>query len=134
MQSKHFLAWAHRKNIEIEYIQPGKPIQNAFIESFNSRFKDECLNEEVFLDLEDGKTKSGGATTTTRDLTPLSSLKRRNNSKRNLRNKPDAEFLKSALDRNSVQAHLTRSFLQNVIKRGVGDFYQDVQCVSFSGL
>ncbi len=57
MTSRHFLGWAHEHKIEIEYIQPGKPIQNAFIESFNSRFRDECLNEEVFLDLEDAKKK-----------------------------------------------------------------------------
>jgi putative transposase len=57
MTSRHFLGWAHGNKIEIEYIQPGKPIQNAFIESFNSRFRDECLNEEVFLDLEDAKKK-----------------------------------------------------------------------------
>jgi putative transposase len=57
MTSRHFLGWAHARGIEIEYIQPGKPIQNAFIESFNSRFRDECLNEEVFLDLEDAKKK-----------------------------------------------------------------------------
>lgn len=37
--------WAYKNNIAIEYIQPGKPIQNAFIESFNSRFRDECLND-----------------------------------------------------------------------------------------
>ena len=37
--------------------QPGKPIQNAFIESFNSRFRDECLNEELFHDLKDAKKK-----------------------------------------------------------------------------
>ena len=57
MSSKHFLAWAHRRDIEIEYIDPGKPIQNAYIESFNSRIRDECLNEEIFLDLEDAKKK-----------------------------------------------------------------------------
>ena len=57
MQLKYFLAWAHRNNIEKEHIQPGKPIQNAFVESFNSRFGDECLNEEVFLDLEDARKK-----------------------------------------------------------------------------
>lgn len=57
MQSKHFLSWAHRRQIEIEFISPGKPIQNALIESFNSRFRDECLNEEIFLDLEDAKRK-----------------------------------------------------------------------------
>lgn len=57
MTSRHFLGWAHERGIAIEYIQPGKPIQNAFIESFNSRFRDECLNEELFLDLEDAKKK-----------------------------------------------------------------------------
>lgn len=57
MTSRHFLDWAHKQGIEIEYIEPGKPVQNAFIESFNSRLRDECLNEEVFLDLADAKKK-----------------------------------------------------------------------------
>lgn len=57
MTSREFLDWAHRRKIEIEYIQPGKPIQNAFIESFNSRFRDECLNEELFFDLDDASRK-----------------------------------------------------------------------------
>src|SRR5262249_24192006 len=38
-------------------IEPGKPIQNAFIEAFNSRLRDECLNEQVFLSLEDARHK-----------------------------------------------------------------------------
>jgi putative transposase len=49
--------WATRRNIEIEFIEPGKPIQNAYIESFNSRFRNECLNEELFFDLEDARRK-----------------------------------------------------------------------------
>lgn len=57
MTSRHFLSWCHTRNIEIEYIEPGKPIQNAFVESFNSRFRDECLNEELFFDLSDAKKK-----------------------------------------------------------------------------
>ena len=57
MSSREFMSWAYKKNIAIEYIQPGKPIQNAFIESFNSRFRDECLNEELFHDLADAKKK-----------------------------------------------------------------------------
>ena len=56
MQAANFLAWAHKK-IEIEYIEPGKPNQNAFIESFNSRLRAEHLNEELFHDLEDAKQK-----------------------------------------------------------------------------
>lgn len=57
MTSREFMDWAHRHKIEIEYIEPGKPIQNAYVESFNSRFRDECLNEELFLDLADAKKK-----------------------------------------------------------------------------
>lgn len=57
MTSRIFLDWAHKRGIEIEYIEPGKPIQNAYVESFNSRFRDECLNEEIFLDLADAKNK-----------------------------------------------------------------------------
>jgi putative transposase len=57
MSSREFMDWASRNNIEIEFIEPGKPIQNAFIESFNSRFRHECLNEELFMDLEDARRK-----------------------------------------------------------------------------
>jgi putative transposase len=57
MSSRKFMDWAFSNNIAIEYIQPGKPIQNSFIESFNSRFRDECLNEELFHDLADAKKK-----------------------------------------------------------------------------
>lgn len=57
MTSQHFLDWAHKREISIEYIQPGKPIQNAYVESFNGRLRDECLNEEIFLDLADAKKK-----------------------------------------------------------------------------
>lgn len=47
--------WAFTNGVELKFIQPGKPIQNAFIESFNGRFRDECLNEHWFLNLEDAK-------------------------------------------------------------------------------
>lgn len=59
MTSREFISWSYRNNIAIEYIQPGKPIQNAFIESFNGKFRDECLNEEVFRDLEGARRKIG---------------------------------------------------------------------------
>lgn len=48
---KHFQQWAQQHNIYIEYIQPGKPMDNAFVESFNGKFRDECLNEHWFLNL-----------------------------------------------------------------------------------
>lgn len=57
MSSREFLDWAYQKGIEIEYIQPGKPIQNAYIESFNSRLREECLNEHAFRDLEHAQKK-----------------------------------------------------------------------------
>jgi putative transposase len=44
--------WAHARGVELRLIQPGKPTQNAYIESFNGRFRDECLNEHWFLSLE----------------------------------------------------------------------------------
>jgi putative transposase len=57
MTSKKFLDWAFTRGIEIEFIQPGKPTQNAFIESFNGRLREECLNEHLFHDLKDAKRK-----------------------------------------------------------------------------
>ena len=41
--------------LDWHYIEPGKPVQNAFIESFNSRLRDECLNEHVFLTLAEAR-------------------------------------------------------------------------------
>jgi len=45
------LAWVEEMKIEWHYIAPGKPTQNAFIESFNGRLRDECLNETLFTSL-----------------------------------------------------------------------------------
>ena len=41
--------------MHLHFIQPGKPIQNAFIESFNGKFRDECLNEHWFLTLQEAQ-------------------------------------------------------------------------------
>jgi putative transposase len=49
--------WAYGCGVRLHFIEPGKPIQNAFIESFNSRLRDECLNEQVFLSLDDARYK-----------------------------------------------------------------------------
>lgn len=43
--------WAYENGVQLKLIQPGKPTQNAFIESFNGRFRDECLNEHWFSSL-----------------------------------------------------------------------------------
>lgn len=45
------LTWAHARGVKLFLIQPGKPNQNAYIESFNGRFRDECLNENWFVSM-----------------------------------------------------------------------------------
>jgi transposase InsO family protein len=45
------LTWAHARGVRLFLIQPGKPNQNAYIESFNGRLRDECLNEHWFVSL-----------------------------------------------------------------------------------
>lgn len=53
--SRAFLDWAYSKGIELEFTRVRKP--NQLVESFNSRFRDECLNEHLFHNLEDAITK-----------------------------------------------------------------------------
>jgi putative transposase len=48
---KHFQQWAKQRRIHIQYTRPGKPMDNAYIESFNGKLRDECLNEHWFLNL-----------------------------------------------------------------------------------
>lgn len=45
------LTWAHRNGVALKLIEPGKPNQNAYVESFNGRLRDECLNEHWFVSL-----------------------------------------------------------------------------------
>ena len=49
------LTWAHQRGITLRLIEPGKPNQNAYIESFNGRLRDECLNEHWFMNLAHAK-------------------------------------------------------------------------------
>ena len=49
--------WAYQNGVKLHFIQPGRPIQNAYIESFNGRFRDECLNQHWFTSLADARTK-----------------------------------------------------------------------------
>jgi putative transposase len=48
---RSMLTWAHERGIALRLIEPGKPNQNAYVESFNGRFRDECLNEHWFTSL-----------------------------------------------------------------------------------
>ena len=49
--------WAYQRGVKLRFIEPGKPIQNAFVESFNGKFRDECLNEHWFVSLQDAREK-----------------------------------------------------------------------------
>lgn len=48
-------AWAYQNHIKLHFIRPGKPVENAYIESFNGRFRDECLNENLFRTMEEAR-------------------------------------------------------------------------------
>jgi putative transposase len=55
--SKALDQWAYLNGVELDFTRPGKPTDNAFIESFNGRVRQECLNESWFLSLEDARQK-----------------------------------------------------------------------------
>jgi putative transposase len=57
LTSRHFLSWCEERAIQIVHIQPGKPTQNAHVESFNGRLRDECLNANWFPNLPDARRK-----------------------------------------------------------------------------
>lgn len=54
---KMMVTWAHERGVQLRLIQPGKPNQNAYIESFNGRLRDECLNEHWFPTLLHSRTE-----------------------------------------------------------------------------
>jgi putative transposase len=49
--------WSHQTGVKLDFIRPGKPVENGFVESFNGRLRDECLNVEVFLNATDARCK-----------------------------------------------------------------------------
>lgn len=49
--------WAYENQVQLHFITPGRPMENGFIESFNGKFRDECLNENWFVDLADAREK-----------------------------------------------------------------------------
>lgn len=56
-RSRTFDAWAADRGIALTFIQPGKPIQNCHVESFNGKLRDECLNQHRFLSLPDAQVR-----------------------------------------------------------------------------
>jgi putative transposase len=53
--SKAMFLWAQQSGVKLHFIQPGKPTQNAFIESYNGKFRDACLNEHWFVTIADAR-------------------------------------------------------------------------------
>lgn len=54
-KSKVFCQWANEQQIKLRFIDPGKPTQNAYVESFNGKFRDECLNQHWFSSMQEAK-------------------------------------------------------------------------------
>jgi putative transposase len=55
LSSRVLEQWAHQHAVTLHFIDPGKPVQNAYCESFHGRLRDECLNEQWFLGLADAR-------------------------------------------------------------------------------
>jgi putative transposase len=55
--SLFFIEWCKDQGVTVIHIQPGKPVQNGHVESFNGRFRDECLNPNLFINLNDARRK-----------------------------------------------------------------------------
>lgn len=53
--SRAFLSWARVQQITLDFTRPGKPVDNPYVESFNGKLRDECLNEQYFLDFTDAR-------------------------------------------------------------------------------
>lgn len=74
--------WAYQRGVRLQFIEPGKPMQNGFVESFNGKFRDECLNEHWFEDVAEARDISEAWRIDYNEVRPHSSLN----------NKTPAEF------------------------------------------
>lgn len=74
LTSRHFLAWALERGIELLHIQPGKPVQNGRLESFNGKLREECLRVSWFQNLFDARRKIADWRVEYNEARPHSSL------------------------------------------------------------
>ncbi|MEK6356076.1 MAG: integrase core domain-containing protein [Burkholderia cenocepacia] len=72
--SKALDAWAHEHGVKLQFIRPGKPVENANIESFNGRLREECLNQHAFVSLDDARTRIEAWRTDYNSVRPHSAL------------------------------------------------------------
>ena len=66
--------WAYMRDVKLQHIRPGKPVENAYIESFNGKLRDECLNEHWFITLDHAKQEIEQWRQTYNQFRPHSSL------------------------------------------------------------
>jgi len=57
--SRHFLAWGLERKIELVHIEPGRPMQNGYVESFHGKLRDECLNASWFANRFEARARIG---------------------------------------------------------------------------
>ena len=67
--------WAYRRGIKLSFIRPGKPVENAFAESFNGRLRDECLNINWFMSVRHAREIIENRRQDYNEIRPHSSLK-----------------------------------------------------------
>ena len=75
--SRDLDVWAYQKGVVLDFSRPGKPTDNAFIESFNGKFRAECLNAHWFLTLDDARAKMEAWRRDYNDVRPHSALGQR---------------------------------------------------------
>ena len=73
-QSKVLDGWAFDHGVKLDFIRPGKPVDNCFIESFTARLRDECFNVNLFVSLADARRKIEAWRIDQNDQRPHSSL------------------------------------------------------------
>ena len=73
--SRAMLAWFHFSGVKPHFIDPGKPVQNCYVESFNGKFRNECLNQNWFISVEEAKLKIEGWRVEFNTWRPHSSLR-----------------------------------------------------------
>ncbi len=74
LTSRHFLAWCIERKIDLVHIEPGRPMQNAHVESFHGRLREECLNASWFGNLFEARQKIGAWRREYNEERPHSSL------------------------------------------------------------
>jgi putative transposase len=72
--SRELDLWAHMNGVKLDFSRPGKPTDNSFVESFNGKFRQECLNASWFLSLDDARSKCEAWRTDYNEVRPHSSI------------------------------------------------------------